>query len=135
MINSLIPPSKCIVKPSPGKGLGVFATEFIKEGEIIEECHLLVIPDNSFLFIQDLFENYRFDYPQSLHTPTQEQVLPLGFGCIYNHSDNNNAYWIDHPTEKLFQFIAATDIFPGEEICTNYGDDDYWDHRSYNKIL
>jgi hypothetical protein len=129
----LIQPSKCIVKPSLGKGLGVFATELIQEGEIIEECHLLTIPGNALLFVGDLFENYRFNWPQK--GTTLEQVLPLGFGCIYNHSDHNNAFWRDHPTEKLFQFIATKDILPGEEICTYYGDNNYWGNRNYTKVL
>ncbi len=44
-MNSLIHPSKCIVKLSSGKGFGVFATELIKEDEVIEECHLTTIPE------------------------------------------------------------------------------------------
>lgn len=132
-MDSLIQPSKCIVKPSPGKGLGVFATELIKEGEVIEECHLLTIPDNALLFVGDLFNDYRFNWPQK--GTTLEQVLPLGFGCIYNHSDNNNAFWRDHPSEKLFQFIANKDILPDEEICTYYGDNTYWNTRNYTKVL
>ena len=129
----LIHPSKCIVKPSPGKGLGVFATELIREDEIIEECYLITIPDNAFLFITELFTDYRFNWPKA--GKTLEQVLPLGFGCIYNHSDNNNAIWVDHPTEKLFQFIAIKDILPGEEICTYYGDYTYWGERNHTKVL
>ena len=132
-MDSLIHPFKCVVKPSPGKGLGVFATEFIKEGEVIEECHLLTIPNNALLFIAELFIDYRFNWPQK--GDTLEQVLPLGFGCIYNHSDNNNAIWVDHPTEKLFQFIAIKDILPGEEICTYYGDHTYWGERNHTKVL
>jgi SET domain-containing protein len=132
-MDSLIQPSKCVVKPSSGKGLGVFATELIHKDEIIEECHLLTIPDNALLFVGDLFNDYRFNWPQK--GITLEQVLPLGFGCIYNHSDNNNAFWRDHPTEKLFQFIATKDILPGEEICTYYGDNIYWNTRNYTKVL
>jgi SET domain-containing protein len=131
-MDSLIYPSKCIVKPSPGKGLGVFATELIREDEIIEECHLLTIPDNALLFVGELFVDYRFNWPKK--GKTLEQVLPLGFGCIYNHSDNNNAIWKDHPTEKLFQFIAIQDILPGEEIYTYYGDSNYWNRRNHIKL-
>ena len=32
--------TKVEVKTSPGKGMGVFATNKIAAGEIIEECHL-----------------------------------------------------------------------------------------------
>ena len=110
-------PIKCEVKESPGKGLGVFATEFIAEGEIIEECHLITLPIP--YCHTNILEDYRFNYPQG--TAPTEQVLPLGYGCIYNHSNENNATWRDHPEYKVFQYIAKRDIQPGEEICTYYG--------------
>ena len=124
--------TKVEVKDSPGKGLGVFATDHILEGEIIEECHLVTLPiakgEPS-----DLLINYRFNWPQDRET--SEQVIPFGNGCIYNHNDDNNAIWRDHPRYKAFQFVAVKSIYPGEEICTYYGGDDYWNERSYiNKL-
>jgi len=124
--------TKVEVKDSPGKGLGVFATDYILEGEIIEECHLITLPIPNGE-PSDLLINYRFNYPQDRET--SEQVIPFGNGCIYNHKDDNNAIWRDHPRYKAFQFVAVKSIHPGEEICTYYGGDDYWDERSYiNKL-
>ena len=110
-------PSKVEVRESPGKGFGVFATQHISKGEIIEECHLITLPIPECM--GDILHDYRFNYPQGPN-PT-EQVLPLGFGCIYNHDNNNNAYWRDHPEQKVFQYIAVRDISPDEEVCTYYG--------------
>jgi SET domain-containing protein len=132
--------TKVEVKTSPGKGMGVFATNKIAAGEIIEECHLIFLEmdlnqQSSFL------EHYRFLYPQKpkqtlrgalgLTSPPGQQtpvppryedfVIPSGYGCIYNHDNNNNAYWRDRPNHKTFQFIAKRDISVGEEICTYYG--------------
>jgi len=53
--------------------------------------------------------------------PDETYVIPLGNGCIYNHSEDNNATWQNHPECKAFQFIATKDIKVGEEICTSYG--------------
>ncbi len=82
------------VKTSPGKGLGVFAIDPILEGEIIEECHLVTLPikigENS-----SLLNDYRFLWPQ--RGDHKEHVIPLGYGCIYNHSNNNNATWREPP--------------------------------------
>jgi len=120
--------TKIEVKTSPGKGMGVFAAEKILEGEIIEECHLITLP----IGINEpsnLLTDYRFLWPQS--GDHKEHVIPTGYGCIYNHSENNNAMWKDHPRNKSFQFIATRDIEPGEEICTYYGDETYWDERNY----
>ena len=115
--------TKVEVKESPIHGMGVFAIEDIKAGEIIEECHLISLPfkpgEQSF-FLYD----YKFNYPAE--GKVEEYVLPLGNGCIYNHSDNNNAYWRNHPQYKEFQFVAIKDIKVGEEICTYYGGDEYW---------
>ena len=102
----------------------MFATKKIFKNEIIEECHLLPLPLKKGE-PSSLFTDYRFNYPQS--GEIEELVIPFGYGCIYNHSDNNNATWRDHPEYKAFQFIAVKDINPGEEICTYYGGDAYWE--------
>ena len=114
---------KIEIKSSPGKGMGVFATEPIKEGEVIEECHLVKLPTKKWEK-STLFIDYRFCYPMGDNW--LEYVLPLGYGCIYNHDNNNNAMWRNHPTERAFQFYAVKDIEVGEEICTNYGPDYKW---------
>lgn len=124
-------PDKIIIKPSPGKGFGVFATQPIKKDEVIEECYLLKLPTKRWEK-SDLLLDYRFCYPQG--PDWQEYVIPLGYGCIYNHDDNNNAMWRNHPTERAFQFYALRDIEEGEEICTNYGEGYNWDGNKINNL-
>lgn len=122
--------TKVEVKTSPIHGMGVFAIEKIKKDEIIEECHLITVPTlplelkkMSILFMHQ----YAFRYPADTSLKRLEDVLPLGNGCIYNHSNTNNAIWRDHPEYKAFQFVAIRDIEVGEEICTYYGGSEYWD--------
>lgn len=126
-------PTKIEIKESPGKGLGVFAIDDIEEGEIIEECLFLTLPiqkgEVSLLFI-----DYRFNYPQS--GEWTEQVLVTGYGNYYNHSNQANAYWKDHPNLRAFQFVSNQKISKGEEIYVYYGDDGYWgDGRTHVNIL
>ena len=131
MIVSLKRPYKLEIKQTYQKGWGVFATSPIFENEVIEECPLLEIPNKIGQFHPEAFMDYAFAYP--IQNP-QLQVLPLGFGCIYNHSDTPNAKWQHNPLDnKIFQFIAIKDINPGEEICTYYGNEDYWAQRPYIK--
>lgn len=131
----LKPPSKVVIKSTDNKGWGCFASDRILAGEIIEECHLVGLPikpgEPSSLLI-----DYRFNWPKSA-SEWVEQVIPLGFGCIYNHNDDNNAVWQDHPEHhKVFQFIAIRDIEPGEEICTYYGPSSYWqDGRNHTNVV
>jgi hypothetical protein len=127
------PPTKIEIKESPGRGLGVFATEDIEEGEIIEECLLLTLPIQRGE-VSSLFLDYRFNYPQQ--GEWTEQVLGMGYGSYYNHSDNANAFWRDHPTIKAFQFVCSRKILSGEEIFVYYGDNNYWnDGRGNTNIL
>ena len=127
---NLLVPTKIEVKPALGKGMGVFATDTIYEGEIVEECHLLTIPGN---LESNIFVDYRFVWPRGVNYI--EYVLPFGYGCIYNHSYNPNLDWRNHPELKAFQFFALTLIEPGQELCTYYGDEEYWKHRPYIKVV
>ena len=131
------PPTKIYVKPIEGKGLGVFAREPIQTGEIVETCPLFSLGKTPGNKNQDPFYNYRFAYPrEGRHNGNQDFVIPWGYGCLYNHSNTPNADWIDHPTEKAFQFIAIQDIKAEEELCINYGDSGYWnDGRKDIKLV
>ena len=117
-------PLKIEIKESPGKGLGVFAKEKILKDEIIEVCPLIkldVTEESNVLF------DYRFGYPST--GIDDFFVIPLGYGCIYNHSEQNNAEWRDGEP-MTFEFFAIKDIEPGEEICTCYGGSYYFELRS-----
>lgn len=61
-------------------------------------------------------------------------TLPLGYACIYNHSDNANASWRTDVTNRLFVFFTQSYIKKDEEIRTYYGPDSYWNaHPHVNK--
>lgn len=47
-------------------------------------------------------------------------VVALGFGSIYNHTDNPNAMYKEHEKELTIDFIALRDIQKDEEITVNY---------------
>ena len=67
--------------------------------------------------------------------PKVDIVVALGYGSIYNHSNEPNAYWMSLNDRRTFLFIANRDIEPGEEIFTYYGDVNYWnDGRSNIEI-
>jgi len=122
-------PQKIYLDDSPIHGLGVFAMNKIVQGEVIEEAPFLTLPIEKGKS-SPLFIDYRFNFPSG-HDWTH-QVLVMGYGGYYNHSDDNNAYWITDTEKNTFIFIASRDILPGEEICTYYGDVNYWNDGRKN---
>lgn len=116
-------PKKVEIRKSPGKGRGVFAIESISAGEVIEVCPILALPTDP-MMDNFILIDYRFSYPCKPRSEMMEgelrYVIPLGYGSIYNHADDNNAIWRQHSEYEALEFYAIRDIFPGEEICTRY---------------
>lgn len=128
------PPTKIYIAHSSIHGLGVFASELIKEGEIIEECpvHDLKIPVGE---ITSLMIDYRYNWPQGSDNWFL-QVLSWGYGSIYNHSNTPNSGWRSNIDKFTFEFYAIRDILPDEEIFTWYGDINYWnDGRVHTNVM
>ena len=101
------------IKKSSIQGYGVFSDEEIKQNEIIEECCIL---KNKSYLPEHL--NYYFEYVDKEYF-----ALALGFGSIYNHSNDPNAEYDFDPLNELLVFRATRLIKEGEEIFVYYGDD------------
>ena len=124
---------KIYVDRSPIHGWGVFAKEDIMEGEVFEECPILTLPIDKGE-ITSLLIDYRFNWPQG--NDFEEQVVALGYGSLYNHSDNANSFWISDLENRTFKFISNREIKKGEEIFVWYGDISYWnDGRTKTNVL
>ena len=126
-------PSNLYVKQVKGKGYGVFSSEDISKGSVIETCYCIKVGSQQSPEIMD----YAFNYPKGKLLPEAELVLPLGFGCIYNHDEDNNADWQNSVRPYHFNFVALRDIKAHEEICTYYGST-YWEQleeRKENNVI
>jgi hypothetical protein len=129
------PPTRIYISKSLIHGLGVFAKQHIFEGELIEETPILdlQIPKGE---SSSVLIDYRFNWPQGSGGNWEMQVMPFGYGAIYNHSDTPNAYWRSNIENKTFEFIAGKDIKKDEEIFTYYGDVKYWsDGRTNTNVI
>jgi SET domain-containing protein len=114
----IFPSSKIYISQSKISDLGVFARVKIKKGEIFEESPAIVIPNDQ---LEDLAKteivNYIFfDWQKDLNTG----AVVLGYGSLFNHSDNNNAEYEILPSEGVIRFTATRDIKTDGEITTNY---------------
>lgn len=122
---------KIELRKSKIHGWGVFAKYDIYPEEILEESPFLILPidkgESSSLFI-----DYRFNYPSG---DWKYQVLPMGFSCFYNHSNEPNAGWHTDIDNELFIFTSNKFISKDEEILVYYGDNSYWVDGRQHTIL
>jgi hypothetical protein len=122
MKDKLIFNSKIELRKSPIHGWGVFAKEDINANEILEEVPFLIIPMAKG-DVNSWFIDYRFNFPTG---DWKWQVIPVGFACYYNHLNNANAGWYTDEENEIFVFTTILFIKKDEEICTYYGDVNYW---------
>lgn len=125
-------PSKIEVKKSPIHGWGVFATKDIAKDEVIEICPILFLPTKRGQ-INYILPDYTFQWPKT--DSWTDFVVSLGYGSLYNHSNNANANWTHDFENKTFIFFSTQPIKKGEEIFIFYGDENYWaDGRSHIEV-
>ena len=112
------------VAPAANMGRGVFTSENIVEGTVIEISPVIVMSaDERKLLDKTLLHDYIFEW----ESDKGKCCLALGYVSIYNHSYKSNCeYEMDFDTElikiKTVHFIKA-----GEELFINYNGD--WDDR------
>ncbi|MFT4664664.1 MAG: SET domain-containing protein [Polaribacter sp.] len=98
-------------------GRGVFSTEDIPAGSVIEICPVILIPPDQ---IKSIESTELFDYYFQWGEDEKSCAITLGYGSLYNHSFSPNArYYTDFESDTL-DVIALLDISAGEEITFNY---------------
>lgn len=90
--------NKILVKKSARHGFGVFAEKSIKKGEIIEQCYFILTQgkDNN---LEDFYFYAKRKY-----------AVLLGYGSIYNHSDDPNADYSLNINKRIATIKANRNI-------------------------
>jgi SET domain-containing protein len=101
------------------RGRGVFAVRSFKEGEVVETCPAVSVPDDD---VDGLVRDYVFS---AMHRG--KVLLVLGYGMLYNHSAEPNVF-TRSGGRLLIEFVALRDIEAGEELTHDYGAE-YWHDR------
>lgn len=116
---------KLVVKPTQSRGLGVFATERIEKGDLIECYRVIVVPRGEIMIgnSSSIMRHYVIDWDGKL-------AIPTGFGCYYNHSYQPNAIHHKHLDLNEIHLHALATILPFDEITFNYGG-----YPTYNEPL
>jgi uncharacterized protein len=105
------------VRESEGRGRGVFATEDIAEGTLLEECHVVVVPAEQ---VAPLIGTILRDYVFAWGGTDDEVAVALGFGSLYNHARDPNAMFVRKHEARALAFFAVRPIAAGEEITVSY---------------
>ncbi len=98
---------KLKVKKSRVGGWGVFVTEKIKKGELVEAF------DGKILTAKDDFTSYELHH--SIQIAPAKWRMPAGSAHLINHSCEPNC-----GIRNLVEVVAMRDIEPGEEITWDY---------------
>jgi len=107
-----------VVRPVPGKGRGVFAGRDFDAGEVVERCPVVVIPKEQYpQYLATMVDDYAFRWPLK----PEVVVIPLGYGCIYNHSADPNVRFVPNLKEHAIDFVCTKPITIGEEVTHHYG--------------
>lgn len=105
------------IAPTPSRGRGVFSTEQINEGDVIEVCPILLIDAVELPIVhKTMLHDYYFLWGEEQN----QGAIALGYGSIYNHITHSNTdFTFDYEADTI-TFFAVKDIAPGEEITINY---------------
>lgn len=108
------PGTKIAVHESAIHGRGVFATEPLSIGDVIETCPVLRVPKDQMDLIDStlLFEYY--------YIWNGDVGVALGFGSLYNNSATPNAEYIKVTANDTLVIRALTPIATGDEITISY---------------
>jgi len=119
--------SYLFIADSFNKGRGVFTSEYIPSGTIIETSPVIVMSKKDRLLLdQTLLHDYIFEWGLNKN----QCCLALGYVSVYNHSYQSNCeYQMDYE-EELISIKTMRHINEGEELFINYNGD--WDNK---KIL
>lgn len=99
------------------KGRAVYCSEDITEGSIIELCPVILLSQQDTKAIHD---TRLHDYYFIWNVETAESCIALGYGSLYNHSDDPNAEFENDFESQLIRIKANRDIKAHEEICIQY---------------
>ena len=114
-------PLKIEVRPSRVDGYGVFAWDNIPKGRILEECYYVAI-SSEWNDLDHVLKQYVFSYDSHEEIQSNYKVVNvLGYGMIYNHSNNPNVCYERDHKNKIFIFRAKKNIKKDEELFIDYG--------------
>lgn len=123
---NFIQSTKIKIDYSPIHFRGIFATDDIKSGEIIERCPMVPLAFRSRYHSDPQIWDYLYSQPMCPCSECKNHGfvfhMVLGYGMLYNHQDIPNTKWSFNFQQLFADVVAVKDISKGEEIFVSYGD-------------
>ena len=108
------------IASSQGKDRGVFTSENISIGTLIEESPVIVMTkEERKLLDQTLLHDYIFEWGHQ----KESCCMPLGYIVVYNHSSLSNCEYEMDYEKRIISIRATRDIERNEELFINYNGD------------
>jgi uncharacterized protein len=110
------------IAPSPGMGRGVFTSEDIEKGTIIEVSPVIVLSkEERGLVDKTVLHDYIFEWEAA----KAQACMAMGYVPVYNHAYRSNCEYEMDFEELTITVRTVRDIAKGEELFINYNGD--WD--------
>ena len=105
------------ILPSNNRGKGVFTSENIKSGTVLEISPVLIMEAADRIHLDKTrLHDYIFEWGEA----GKQVCMALGYVPIYNHAYLSNCtYEMDYESDSI-NIIAVQDILKGEELFINY---------------
>ena len=112
--------SSLYIAETASMGRGVFTSEDLEEGRLIESSPVVVMSlEERKLLDQTLLQNYIFEWgPEKDHC-----AMALGYVAIYNHSYNSNCEYEMDFEKQIINIRTVRPVKAGEELFINYNGD------------
>jgi len=112
------------ISDSFNKGRGVFTSENIVAGTVIEVSPVIVMSKKDRLLLdQTLLHDYIFEWGNNKN----QCCVALGYISVYNHSYQSNCEYEMDYVEEIISIKAMRLIKSGEELYINYNGN--WDDK------
>ena len=108
-------PFDLVVRESPGRGRGVFASRAFAVGELLERAPVLVVPRSQVEGLKGtLLDDYFFWWDG------EHNAVALGWASLYNHACPANASFRIEVSARLLVIAAVQPIAVGDEVTISY---------------
>jgi SET domain-containing protein len=115
-----IPNHRLEIRHDPIKGRGVFATEAIAPGTVIEEAPVIILPaDQCGTFDRTVVHDYYFHWDGDPEGQGRG-ALALGLVTLCNHSSRPRAHVRRNLARQTLSLVASAPLDRGDEVTIDY---------------